>query len=161
MDETSALEPQATTYRETHTMGPVFGLLMLALLALYVVVTVGAISKHKGSIAIWIGIIAFVILVVMVNFWRLVFAITPTEVVFGFGLVKKRFPRQSVKSCEAYEIKFSNYYGYGIRIGMDKTVAYNTRGGSGVKLAFVGVQRAYVISVDEPAYVCKVLGLEE
>lgn len=160
MDDKKGGEPQATTYRETHSMGPIYGILMLALLVLYVVVTIGAIAKHKGSTAIWIGIIAFVILVIMVNFWRLVFEITPTEVVFGFGLVKKRFPRQSVIYCEPHELKFSNYLGYGIRMGTDKTVAYNTRSGPGVKLAFDGVEKAYVISVDEPAYVCKVLGIE-
>jgi hypothetical protein len=161
MEDTKSGEPQATTYRETHTMGPLYGLLMLGLLALYVVVTVGAIAKHKGSIAIWVGIVAFLLLAVLVNFWRLVFEITPTEVVFGFGFLKKRFPRQSVVYCEPYELEFSNYLGYGIRMGLDKTVAYNTRSGPGVKLAFEGVEKPYVVSVDEPAYVCKVLGIEE
>jgi hypothetical protein len=132
-------------------------LLMGALFVLYVVVTAGAVMKHYWGLAVLMTVLAVAIGAVLLNFFVLSFAVTPTMVVFGFGLVKKRFPRESIVSCEPFELTFSNYLGYGIRIGMDRTVAYNTRNGQGVKLTVEGAKREYVVSVDDPAYICKLL----
>lgn len=91
------------------------------------------------------------------NFWKLDFEVGEKEVSFGFGLIKKRFPRSSVVSCEPYELTFNNYLGYGIRLGKDGTVAYNTRNGKGVKIVFEGGKRPYVVSVDDPERICALL----
>ncbi|MHB8894588.1 MAG: hypothetical protein ACYC99_05320 [Candidatus Geothermincolia bacterium] len=151
-------DSEIKTYRESHTLGPVYAILIGAMAVFYVVITVGAIAKHQWKIAVLIGVLLLAIIIALVNFWRLVFEITETEVIFGFGVVKKRFQRSAVTSCEPYELKFKKYLGYGIRMGLDGTTAFNTRNGPGVKLVFEGAKRPYVVSVDEPAYVCKVLG---
>ena len=129
----------------------------MILIVLYAALTIGAMVKRNWGTAAWAAPIGLLLIVVMVNFLRLVFEVTDSEVIFGFGLIKKRFPRASLVSCELYELRFGNYMGYGIRAGLDRTVAYNTRSGPGVKLTFEGAKRPYVVSVDEPAYVCKVL----
>ena len=161
MEETSARGPGKSIYRETHSVGPAFGIFLLAILTLYLVVTVGAVVKQMWGIALWLGILALVIIALLANFWRLFFEITESEVSFGFGLLSKSFPRSSLVSCELYQIKTSNYVGYFIIPGLDNTIAYRTRSGPGVKLTFEGAKRPYVISVDEPAYVCKLLSPEE
>lgn len=161
MDETPAPLAGKIIYRETHSIGPLFGFFLLALLALYVVVAVGAVVKHKWGTAAWIGVLAIVIIALCLNFWRLVFEITETGVSFGFGFARKRFERERVISCELYDIKTSNYIGYFIIPGLDGTIAYRTRSGPGVKLTIEGERRPYVVSVDEPAYVCKLLSPAE
>ena len=148
------------TYREDHTLGWIYGLLLVVLLGVYAVVTVGAIAKHKWTIAILIGVLMLAVILAMINFWRLTFEITATNVAFGFGLIVKRFPRTSIITCKPYELTFSNYMGYGIRRGVDGTTAYNTRNGPGVILTVEGEKRPYVVSVDEPAYICKVLAAD-
>jgi hypothetical protein len=161
MDTRAGARPRAAIYRETHTLGPLFNFFLLALLVLYTVVTIGAIAKHKWGTAVWVGMVGLIILLFVANFWRLVFEITETHVAFGFGLFARRFERSSLTSCEPYDIKTSNYVGYFIIPGLDGTTAFRTRSGPGVKLTFEGARRPYVISVDEPAYVCKLLSRQD
>jgi hypothetical protein len=144
-------------YSESHTFNPVFFLLILAPIVLYVVVAVGGIIKHKAIYSVIFGLLALLFLALLGNFWRLVFRIYDDEVSFGFGLASHRFPRSSIVSCEPYELKFGNYLGYGIKGGLDHTIAYNTRNGPGVKLEVEGRNRPYVISVDNPPYICELL----
>jgi len=155
--ENEGSNPEKAVYVEKHTFGFWYVLLLSVLVVLYVALTIGAIVKHNWGTAAWAAPIGLVLIILMVNFLRLVFEVTDSQVIFGFGLVKKRFPRASLMSCEPYEIRFGNYMGYGIRAGLDRTVAYNTRSGPGVKLTFDGAKRQYVVSVDEPAYICRIL----
>lgn len=156
--ETAERPPQEPLYSERHT----FGILVLALigilLALYLTVTIGALMKGEHGTAVLMSILTVVVFAIGAAFWRLTFTITADEITFGFPIYKKRFSRASLLSCAPYELKFSNYWGYGIRMGWDRTTAFNTRNGPGVMLVFEGARRPYVISVDEPAYICKLLG---
>lgn len=144
-------------YRESHIFNPVFLFFIVALIALYLVVTVGGVVKHKTSYMVVGGLLSLIFIAGLVNFWRLVFVVYEGEVVFGFGLARHRFPRSAIKLCEPYELKFKNYLGYGIRGGLDGTVVYNTRNGPGVKLEFEGRRRPFVVSIDNPPYVCELL----
>jgi hypothetical protein len=110
---------------------------------------------------ILLGSILFLLAVTLANFWRLDFLITESGVTFGFGLIRKTFPRSDIVSCEPYDLRFSNYLGYGIRFGRDGTVAYNTRNGRGVKMTFRSAKRPYVVSVDYPGRVCELLSPAE
>ncbi len=150
-------EPEVL-YREHVYYGPAMWVLILGLIILYIVVVVGAVAKRNYTIAVYMGIIAVVLLALLANFWRLTFTITSEEVVFGFGLIKKRFRLEEITACEPYSLEFGNYLGYGIRVGRDRTVAYNTRNGPGVKLDVEGRERAYVVSLKDPAGVCRILG---
>lgn len=133
--------------------------LIAGLISLYVAIIIGAAAEGMKLNATLYTFIAVMLVLTLVNFWRLEFAITDSQVVFGFGLLKKRFPRELVTSCERYELKFSNYLGYGIRWGLDRTIAYNTRNGPGVKLVVEGCRKPYVISVRDPDRVCSLLSL--
>ncbi len=155
-DETE-LDSDKIVYKEMINYGIWLWVLVLGLAGLYIAVTIGAIAKHMSSAYVIFGVIAIILLAFLINFWRLVFIITETRVTFGFGRIKKSFKRDDIISCEPYVLKFSNYLGYGIRLGMDKTVAYNTRNGDGIKLVVQGAKRPYVVSVNNSGYVCKIL----
>lgn len=150
---------EKVVYSEKMYTSALLWVLVLALVGLYGAIAIGATVNHKGSGYIYFfGIVGVLLLVVLAAFWKLVFIITETQVIFGFILFRKRFERAKITSCEPYELKFSNYYGYGIRIGRDRTIAYNTRNGTGVKLTIEGVERQYVVSVRNSGYICKLLG---
>ena len=150
-----------SVYRDSHLVRPTFFLFVGVLIVLYAVVFAGGVARHKPSYAIVFGLLTVVFVALLANFSRLVFEISEDEVVFGFGLVKKRFPRSSIVSCEPYELKLSNFFGYGIGAGLDRTIAYSTHNGPGVKLVVEGRRRAYVVSVDSPPYVCELLTRKE
>lgn len=138
-------------------MSPIYVVLIAGLLVLYAVVVAGAVAKHKYGIAIPMAAVLAVLLAAWANFLRLTFRITPTEISFAFGLTGKRFPRESLVTCEPHAITLRDYPGYGIRRGLDGAVAYSTRSGPGLRLVFEGARRDYVVAVDEPAYACKLL----
>jgi len=136
----------------------VYALVFLPLLILFAVGAVGNTILGNwgwaaGSYAVLAGLIFLVL-----NFGMLVFRVTDKEVEVRFGLWVRRFERSDVASCEPYELEFRNYYGYGIRPGMDGTKAYNTRSGPGIKMEVVGEKRPIVVSVDDPEKVCGLLG---
>jgi len=144
-------------YKETIYYGVWLWVLVLGLAGLYIAITIGAVVKHMSGLYIIFGVIAIILFALLLNFWRLVFIVTETRVTFGFGLIRKSFNRDDIISCEPYQLKFSNYLGYGIRLGLDKTVAYNTRNGDGIKLVVEGAKRPYVISINNSGYVCRLL----
>ena len=153
----AGLDSDEVVYRETVYFGAWLWIMVLGLVGLYIAIAVGAIIKNMSWLYIIFGVLAVAILALLVNFWRLVFIITETHVTFGFGLIKRSFKRSDIISCEPFQLMFSNYLGYGIRLGLDKTIAYNTRNGDGVKLVIKGAKRPYVVSVNNSGYVCKVL----
>lgn len=136
---------------------PWLWLMIIGLMALYAVLAVGAAAKGDSWLAVIFGAVLLVIAAVLAGFARLSFVITEREVVFGFGLVKKRFGIDQILSCEPYTLEFRNFYGYGIRSGRDGTIAYNTRNGPGVKMVVEGGRKPYVVSVNEPLRVCELL----
>jgi energy-coupling factor transporter transmembrane protein EcfT len=148
---------EKVVYREKIYQRPWLWVAIVGLVAIYVIVMIGAIAKHQRWLAVVFGIISVLILALIANFWRLVFIITENEVIFGFGLIKKRFKRSEIKSCELYSLEFSNYYGYGIRSGRDGTIAYNTRNGPGIKFVVEGRKKPYVVSVNDPRRICKLI----
>jgi len=154
-DETDGRDE--VVYRETLTYGLWLWVMIIGLIGLYIAVLIGAATKGHTWIAVIFGIIAVALTALLVNFWRLVFIITESEVVFGFGLVKKSFKRSDIESCEPYALEFGNYLGYGIRSGRDRTIAYNTRNGPGVKMVVQGQRKPYVVSVADPKQVCQLL----
>ena len=145
-------------YRENVYYGTVMWLLIGGLIILYLVVLVGAVARRKAGIAVGMAVVTVFLLALLANFWKLTFIVTENEVVFGFGLVKKRFRRSDIRSCEPYTLEFRNYLGYGIRLGLDRTIAYNTRNGPGVKLTIDGAKKPYVVSVNDPGAICRLLG---
>jgi hypothetical protein len=152
---------QESVYSETHMIAPWILVLVAGLFILYVVVIVGAVNRHYWLLLVLMTVLAVGIAGVLVNFAVLKFELNTSEVVFGFGLVKKRFQREKIVSCVPFELTFENYLGYGIRLGRDGSMAYNTRNGQGIKMQVEDMKRDYVVSVDEPAYICKLLASNE
>lgn len=144
-------------YSERLYYQPWLWVMILGLMVLYAVLTAGAVARGERWLAVIFGAVLVVMVMTLANFARLSFVITDKEVIFGFGLFKKRFPTTGVESCEPYTLEFRNFYGYGIRTGRDGTIAYNTRNGPGVKMVVEGRKRPYVVSVDEPGRVCELL----
>lgn len=98
-----------------------------------------------------------VFIFVFLNFYKLSIKVGNEFLEFGFGLIKKRFRKEDVISCEPYQLKFGNYLGMGIRFGRDGTIAYNTRFGKGVKTQVRGKKRAYVLTTNNPEALCGAL----
>lgn len=144
-------------WKEVHSFGWCFGgLLLLVCAGGVAMVFLGIASDSWFTAVAALAVIALMAFLYW-SFGTLRFVITDDEVAFGFPLYGKRVPRSAVERCEPYELKFSNYLGYGIRLGRDGTVAYNTRNGPGVALTIAGEKRRVVISVDDPARVCEIL----
>ncbi len=110
----------------------------------------------------WISHLFFPILevsftIIFVNFLYLKIKINGKCLVFGFGVIRNKIPLDKIISCEGTEIKFSNYLGYGIRLGGDGSIAYNTRSGKGIRLKIKGKKREYVISTNNADKICEIL----
>jgi len=110
----------------------------------------------------WISHLFFSILevffaVIFVNFLYLRIKIDGNYLVFGFGVIKNKILFEDIISCEETEIKFSNYLGYGIRLGRDCSIVYNIRSGNGIKLKIKDKKREYIISTDNPDKICEIL----
>lgn len=157
MEDEPPVERDKVIYKETLYYGLWLWILVVGLVGLYVAVLIGAVAKDRGWIAVVFGVIAVAMIALLANFWRLQFVITEARVIFGFGLIKKRFKLSDVQSCELYTLEFRNYYGYGIRSGRDGTIAYNTRNGRGVKMVVAGGRKPYVVSVDDPERICELI----
>ena len=48
---------------------------------------------------------------------------------FGFGLIRNRIMLKDIHSCKRARARFMDYFGFGIRFGVDGTVAYNAKKG--------------------------------
>src|SRR3989338_8625299 len=99
-----------------------------------------------------------VVLVDLILFWsfaELKVKLTFDALEFGFGIFRKKLPLREVKSCliEDYDIK--RYFGYGIRLGSDKSIGYVARSGRGVRLKTAG--RDYFLTSDSPEQLCNEL----
>ena len=145
-------------YEERHSFPWWIHVLMLGLLVLYTLAIVYAVKRGRWSLTEYFISAAVVLLILTyINFFILVFKITGQQVVFGFGVFKKRMERSLLVSCEPFRLEFANYGGYGIRWGRDGTIAYNARNGPGVRMVFKGSKRPYVVSIDGVGRVCEML----
>jgi amino acid transporter len=145
-------------YGEVHYLPAwVFGLLAsLVVLFATLYFVVRSAKALAAAIAMLVGLA--IVILALFFFSRLTFIITREEIDFGFAApFRKAFSRQDLESCEPYELKFSNYGGYGWRPGRDGTTALNTRNGPGVKMVFTGAKRPVVVSVDNPEAICDML----
>lgn len=150
-------EPGEVVYRETVPYAPWVQIMIYCMIALFAVVfAFFLVSGHFAS-SLLFGIVTVFLALLWMNFRHLEFLVTEGEVEFGFGVIRKRFSRSALLSCEPYELRFKNYLGYGIRLGFDGTIAYNTRNGRGIKMVVEGLKRPYVIPVDDPGKVCDLL----
>lgn len=79
-------------------------------------------------------VILAVDIAVLMMFWQLKIKLTETELIFGFGPLKKKVKYSEIDHVEMATYTFANYWGYGIRVGRDKSLGYVPKGGPGVKV---------------------------
>ena len=101
-----------------------------------------------GKIILLIVLIFNVI--VLFYFRELTITVTESRILFGFGRFRKKFYTGNIESIKVDEYKFSNYLGYGIRYGRDKSIGYVPRGGKGLRMKFKNEKRAYFFSTARP-----------
>lgn len=150
-------ERREVVYRETVPYTPWVPIMIYGLIAVFAVVFTLFLAFGYYASSLLFGIVTVFLVLLWINFRYLEFLVTAGEVEFGFGVIKKRFSRSALLSCEPYELRFRNYLGYGIRLGFDGTIAYNTRNGRGIKMVVEGFKRPYVVPVDDPGKVCALL----
>jgi len=80
---------------------------------------------------------------ILMLFRQMQIVITDKEVRFGFYFFKKRIALPQIEKAEIEDFKFSNYYGYGIRYGLNNTIGYVPSGGKGIKLTLKNDRRKY------------------
>lgn len=151
------IEQGKVVYHETLRSGMLFHLMALGLVVVFLVACIVTLAQGKAGLAIPCVILSALFIVAYALFGKLDFEISESDISFGFAAVKKRFPRAALRSCEPCQLTFSNYMGIGVRVGLDGTMAYNTRLGRGVKMVFEGARRPYVVSVDDPERICGIL----
>ena len=147
-------------YQEEQKSLPII-IITLAVVAIFVLPFSIYKTLMVSTTPLWISILLIVVEGVLIfvfgNFYKLRIKVDEEYLEFGFGLIKKRFKRQDIISCELYQLRFGNYLGMGIRIGFDRTIAFNTRFGRGVKIRIEGKKRAYVLTTNDPRALCGAL----
>lgn len=145
------------TFYERHTMYPLFEYLIFLLIAILVISpsSVSVYLRRFDISFVYSSITIVLLLFLYVSFRELEVKANPNELEFGFKIFRKRFPIEKVIGCEEFEIKFSNYLGWGIRFGLDGTIAYNTKLGKGAKVTIVGKKRPYVFNCNDPQGLCE------
>jgi len=102
------------------------------------------------------GTVIFLIFI-FVNFRKLEIKITDDFLEFGFGIFRKKIPRKKIISCKTFEVRFGQYFGIGIRYGLNRTILYNTRFGKAVRIKLRGQKRDYVITTNNQKKFCNAL----
>jgi len=105
-------------------------------------------------------ILIFVILldaIALISFNKLTIILTDTHFSFGFGKFSKKVALKDIVNVQPGEYKFSNYLGYGIRVGRDNTIGYTPRGGKGIIVTIKDDRHGYFISTANPESLCSAI----
>jgi len=78
--------------------------------------------------------VAVIDLVLFWSFSQLTIKITDEFLQINFGVFKKKLFFSEITGAEIADFDKKNYFGYGIRLGKDKSVGYIARDGRGVRL---------------------------
>jgi hypothetical protein len=93
---------------------------------------------------------------VLLNFFTMKLRITEDDLIVSYGLFKLTIKRSDILTCEPSTFSWKTYLGWGIRPGLDGTVAWTAKGNKGIRLETKS--RAYIISTGHAEKVCKILG---
>jgi len=74
--------------------------------------------------------------------------LTDQQLRFGFGPMRATINKGEVKEVSIQKFEFTNYMGYGIRLGRDKTWGYVAGGSRGIKIVTTG--KNYFFTTDNP-----------
>ncbi len=122
---------------------------LVAATAVVVVLNVGAAAFVLHGRNLW-GVVLFVVLVdgfALANFYKLVVTFDGREVVYRFGLFRKRIPLAEMTVVEAVNVKWISFGGVGIRLAPG---GWGWITGSGPAIRIATAKRAYYANVDRP-----------
>ncbi|NHJ87839.1 MAG: hypothetical protein FK734_20420 [Asgard group archaeon] len=84
------------------------------------------------------------------NFRGLSITITKSEIIVKFGIFSKKIiPVNEIISLEETKVSFKTYWGFGIRIGFDSSLAYTTGFTKAIKI-ISSEKRPFVFSTKTP-----------
>src|SRR6056297_723894 len=95
-----------------------------------------------------VAVVLILDLIVLVAFRPMTITVTDKMLIFGYGRFTKKFYLANIEKVEVGEYKFSNYLGYGIRYGRDKTIGYTPRGGQGLRISVKNEKKDYFFITD-------------
>ena len=123
------------------------------------VAIVGAIGGGEAvAFYIVMSLAALLNVLLLVNFTSLTVAVTDTGVVFAFGLFRKRFAFDRIRSVEASDYRWTQYGGWGIRFSFGGKRAWSVPGvkrGVLLKVNERGLERSYFVSSGRPDELAK------
>jgi len=99
-----------------------------------------------------------VIIFDLLMFWSFAFLkikATDDYLEIRFGIFRKKIFFKDVKSCAIEDYQRSRYFGYGIRLGRDKSVGYIARDGRGIRLKMQ--PRDYFFTTNQPEQLLNIL----
>jgi hypothetical protein len=82
------------------------------------------------------------------SFYELKFKITNEGLEFGYGLLKNKISKNSIKSISIYSSK-GNFFGYGIRFNKSKVMGFIAQHGEGLEITHKD-QRKFFITMNNP-----------
>jgi hypothetical protein len=94
--------------------------------------------------------------IIILNFLRLNIKVDNENIRVGYGIIRKTIPWKEVKSCEATKARFGAYYGTGIRIGTDKSLAFTTSLGNAIRITRTNGHH-FVFTTKHPAELSKII----
>jgi hypothetical protein len=116
-----------------------------------------------GRLAGWTPKHTYLILTLIValslitlNFRKLNIKVNSENIEVGYGIIKKKISLNEVVSCEPTMAKGRVYLGFGIRLGVDGSLAYTTSFGSAVKI-MRRKGRPFVFSTKNPEKLSKII----
>ena len=113
-------------------------IILLLQLLLAAAVTAPIIEPESTTIAVIICSILFVFfLFIGINFRGIYLSVTKDYIEIKFGLfTKKQIPFVDIQKCEVIKASFRTYWGMGVRVGVDGSLAYTTNFKEAIRLTY-------------------------
>ena len=115
------------------------------------------IPKELTFLAIICGVVSLFIFLIYWNYRGLKITLTKNQLDVEYGIFNhKKIPIKKITICEITKANFRNYWGVGIRLGVDGSWAYNTDFGEAVKITFQD-GRPFVFSTRNSQEICNLI----
>ena len=93
---------------------------------------------------------------IIINFRKLNITVDSQKIEVSYGIIKKTISLSEVVSCEPTMARFTVYGGVGIRLGIDKSLAFTASFGNAVKIVRRD-GRPFVFSTSNPEKLSKII----
>jgi hypothetical protein len=124
-------------------------LLLLGIIALTVVNIVYKIDDLRLTLFLGIGFFLLFLLIGL-NFRGMKITITPEIIKLRYGLFnRKEIAISAISKCEKIRASFKTYWGFGVRVGFDGSLAYTTDFKEAIRLTYQNNKR-FVFSTRNP-----------